>query len=135
MVLPSTIQKILFPTRYRVDRLSDRMEHHMSRITQTLLAINDQLNKAAQEITSKIAELETRDYLTDEDHALLSHIKVGAQTLDDIVPDEVVEEAEAEEAAEEEAYEEEAPAEEDDESDESEDEAVDPTEPAEDTEA
>ena len=120
MVLPSIIQKIFFPTRYRVDRLSDRMEHHMSRITQTLLAINSQLNKAAQEITSKIAELETRDYLTDEDHALLSHIKVGAQTLDDIVPDEVVEEAEAEEAAEEEA---------------SEDEAVNPTEPAEDTEA
>ena len=111
MVLPSTIRKIFFPTRYRVDRLSERMEHYMSRITQTLIAINDQLNKAANEIVSKIAELETRDYLTDEDKTLLSHIKAGAQTLDDIVPDEVVEEAEAEEAAEEEASEGEAPTE------------------------
>lgn len=72
----------------------------MSRVTQTLLAINDQLNKAAEEIISRIAELQTRDYLTDEDKAILSRIKDGAQTLDDIVPDEVVEEAEEEQGAE-----------------------------------
>ena len=113
----------------------------MSRITDTLLSINDQLNKASEEIIGRIAELQTRDYLTDEDHAILSRIKQGAQTLDDIVPDEVVEEAEeaeAEEATEEASEDEveEAPAEDDVEEDvETEDEAVDPTEPAEDAEA
>ena len=116
----------------------------MSRITDTLLSINDQLNKASEEIIGRIAELQTRDYLTEEDHAILSRIKQGAQTLDDIVPDEVVEEAEeaeaeeqetpAEEASEDEV--EEAPAEDDVEEDvETEDETVDPTEPAEDAEA
>lgn len=103
----------------RIESTLDRLENHMSKITRTLLAINDQLNKAAEEITSKIAELETRDYFTDEDKAILSHIKAGAQTLDDIVPDDVAEEAEEvekEEEAEEES--EEAPAEEGSETDE-----------------
>ena len=116
-----------FPSLGRIEDSLRRQETNMSRITETLIAINDQLNKSANEIISKISELETRDYLTNEDKALLSHIKAGAQTLDDIVPDEVVEEAEEEQAAEEEA-----PAEESDED--TEGEAVDPTEPEEDTE-
>lgn len=87
----------IFSRPARIEEKLDRMEIHMSRVTQTLIAINDQLNKAAEEIVSRISELQTRDYLTEEDMAILSRIKDGAQTLDDIVPDEVVEEAEAEE--------------------------------------
>lgn len=99
MILFSLLRN-LFRRPSRIEEHLTRMETQMSRVTQTLLAINDQLNKAAEEIISRIAELQTRDYLTDEDKAILSRIKDGAQTLDDIVPDEVVEEAEEEQGAE-----------------------------------
>lgn len=92
--MPLLFLQNVFSRPGRIEKTLERLENHMSKITKTLLAINDQLNKAAEEITSKIAELETRDYFTDEDKAILSHIKAGAQTLDDIVPDDVAEEAE-----------------------------------------
>lgn len=78
----------------------------MSKITETLLGINDQLNKATKEIVEKISELETRDYMTEEDLSILKNIRLGAQTLDDIVPDEVAEEAKEEEQKEDEPTEE-----------------------------
>ena len=104
MILPALFRHFYPPRREFLDRMT-RMEFHMSRITDTLLAINDQLNRATKEINDKIEELQSRDYLTDEDKAILENIKVGAQTLDDIVPDEVVEEAEKEAEAEAEAEE------------------------------
>lgn len=96
--------EFLFPrlrhTLDRVERSVYRQEIMMSAVTETLLAINDQLNKAANEIVGKIAELESREYITQQDKDILAGIKAGAQTLDDIVPDRVVEEAEAAQEAE-----------------------------------
>lgn len=65
----------------------------MAEFSDQLVSINDQLNRASDEIIKKIKELRTRDYMTDEDKTTLEHLQRGAETLLDIVPEDVISQA------------------------------------------
>ena len=89
MGIKKTILEWLFSDIYnRLDELGRKEERDMSELSDALAAVAAQLEKAKEEILSKIAALEGQiGTIPPDAQANLDAVKAIAQALDDVVPD------------------------------------------------